>query len=116
MAKRKIRLRHMSRSLSRSRHIRRTSRSRSPSNVPPPSAAIRRPTRILRPSSSPQGKKDDVQKTTDAKKDTPKDVGTDVKRTEEISFHKMLSTFHIRFDTVKIIEILHLIKIIAFKF
>jgi len=73
MARRKIRL----------RHLRRT-RSRSPSRSPnlPPAAPVRRPARILRPSSSPLNKKDDVQTPTDAKKDSLKDVGTDVKKTE----------------------------------
>ena len=76
MARRKIRLRHV---------IRRT-RSRSPSRspiLPPALTPLRRPARILRPSSSsPLNKKDEAQKPTDAKKDSPKDVGTDVKKTE----------------------------------
>ena len=72
MARRKIRLRHM------------RTRSRSPSRSPnlPPPAPLRRPARILRPSSSPLNKKDDVQNPTDAKKDSLKDVGTDVKKIE----------------------------------
>jgi len=74
MARRKIRLRHM-----------RRTRSRSPSRSPnlAPAAPVRRPARILRPSSSsPLNKKDDVQSPTDAKKDSLKDVGTDVKKIE----------------------------------
>jgi len=72
MARRKIRLRHM------------RTRSRSPSRSPilTPPAPLRRPARILRSSSSPLNKKDEAQKPIDAKKDSPKDVGTDVKKTE----------------------------------
>lgn len=76
MARRKIRL----------RQIRRT-RSRSPSKspiLPPALTPIRRPARILRPSSSsPLNKKDEALKSTDAKKEnSSKDVASDVKKTE----------------------------------
>lgn len=72
MARRKIRLRHM------------RTRSRSPSRSPnpPPTAPLRRPARILRASTSPLNKKDDIQTPTDAKKDDLKDVGADSTKTE----------------------------------
>jgi len=75
MARRKIRL----------RHLRRT-RSRSPSRSSlPPSAPLRRPTRILRSSPSPLSKKNEVQKSsTDrpTKESSSNDVKIDAKNTD----------------------------------